>query len=115
MSMSTPSSEMAGDPPPARQVGGTPSAPKPVVPKQVTCPVCATPFDPRGTEGRCPVCGEQVVPAEEAARTVPVLSPASRWLFREGNWRLTAVMVLVVYQIVLFIVLWIHLAQVHAL
>ncbi|HEX8996845.1 MAG TPA: hypothetical protein VF812_12520 [Ktedonobacterales bacterium] len=82
--------------------------------KAVTCPVCATTFAPRGNAGKCPVCGEQVVAPDALASNIPIVSPVSAWLFREGNWRTAAVAALVVYQIALFIALWIHLAQIHA-
>jgi hypothetical protein len=101
---SSPSPEAAG-------VGGAPQWP---VAHNVTCPICATTFAPRASAGKCPVCGEQVLAPEQAARAIPVISPLSNWLFREGNWRLAAVVALVFYQLALFIALWIHLAQIHA-
>lgn len=90
-------------------------APKPAIPQQVVCSICSTTFAPGRTRGRCPVCGEQVIPAADATRTVPLITPVGNWLFRDGNWRLAAVGALVLYQIILFIILWIHLAQIHAL
>jgi hypothetical protein len=106
--------------PPNAPPGDAPPQPpvdRPVlrIPRKVACPVCATTFAPRNTQGRCPVCGEQVFQADEVANAVPVIGPSSKWLFQEGNWRLMAVATLVVYQLILFIVLWIHLAQIHAL
>lgn len=98
--------------PPA--AGGGPGAPPPKT-KSVVCPVCSTTFAWRATAGRCPVCGEQVVQVDAAASAVPVVGPLWSWLTREGNWRLLAVAALVLYQLVLFIALWIHLAQIHAL
>ncbi|HEY7985019.1 MAG TPA: hypothetical protein VID73_12665 [Ktedonobacterales bacterium] len=85
------------------------------VPHQVTCPICATTFEPHATLGRCPVCGEQVIPAATAARNIPLLSPAARRILGRGNWRVLALIALIVYQIVLFIALWLHLASIHAL
>ena len=90
-------------------------AQKPAIPHEVVCPICSTTFAPRRTRGRCPVCGEQVIPSADATRDLPVITPVANWLFRDGNWRLAAVGVLVLYQIILFIILWIHLAQIHAL
>lgn len=125
-----PGNPFSGTPPGSRSAGATvapgahPTAtpgvavaptPKPILPKKIVCPVCATTFAPRRTSGRCPVCGEQVVPAEGASRALPVITPVTNWLFREGNWRLVAVGALIVYQLIIFIVLWIHLAQIHAL
>lgn len=90
-------------------------APKPIIPKSVVCPVCSTTFAPRASAGRCPVCNEQVIPAEQATRNLPVITPVANWMFQKGNWRLVAVGALILYQLIIFIVLWIHLAQVHAL
>ncbi|HEU5441297.1 MAG TPA: hypothetical protein VFU88_18570 [Ktedonobacterales bacterium] len=81
-------------------------------PKQVVCPVCGTSFEPRSTAGKCPVCGEQVVPA--AATATPIITPLARWL-ADGGWRLLLVLLLVVYQIVLFIWVIQQLIQKHAL
>lgn len=89
--------------------------PKPAMPQKVVCPICTTTFAPRRTRGRCPVCGEQVVPAADATHNLPVITPIGNWLFRDGNWRLAAVGALVLYQLIIFIILWIHLAQIHAL
>ena len=83
--------------------------------KTVTCPICATTFSRRANAGKCPVCGEQVVAPEEAAVAVPVISPLSKWLFQEGNWRLAAVVALVLYQIALAVLLWMRLAHIHAI
>jgi hypothetical protein len=103
-----------GAPPAAPVTSAEAAAPRPALPEKVVCPVCTTTFAPHGTRGRCPVCGEQVVPVEEATRTLPIISPVASWLFQEGNWRLVAVGVLVLYQLIIFIALWIHLAQIHA-
>lgn len=91
------------------------SAAKPSIPKKVVCPISGTVFNPRTTGGRCPVCGEQVVPKEVMAGATPLASPAGKWLFQEGNWRLVALITLIVYQLVLFGLLWHHLAVIHAL
>jgi hypothetical protein len=80
-----------------------PAPVKPAIPKQLTCPVCQTSFGPRATAGKCPVCGEQVLPEADVARTVPYLTPAWIWL-KAGGWRLVLVVAFVLYQIVLFIV-----------
>ena len=45
---------------------------------------------------------------------MPVISPAIRWLRQGGNWRLAALASLILYQIILFIALWIHLTQLRA-
>lgn len=82
------------------------------VPKQVVCPVCGTSFEPRSTAGKCPVCGEQVVPT--AATATPVVTPLVRWL-ADGGWRLLLVLLLVLYQIALFIWVVQQLIQKHAL
>jgi len=88
---------------------------RPAVPAKVTCPVCSTTFAPRATSGKCPVCGEQVVPQEALASSVPVVGPAIQWLVPRSGWRLSAVLVFVAYQIILFIVLWVYLATHHLL
>ncbi|HEX9069482.1 MAG TPA: hypothetical protein VF807_11995 [Ktedonobacterales bacterium] len=90
-----------------------PPAPLPI-PRRMKCPVCSTSFDPRANGGKCPVCGEQVVAAEDPALAIPVVSTTLSWLFRKGNWRVIAVAALIVYQIVLLTILWIHLTQIHA-
>jgi hypothetical protein len=90
-----------------------PVAPKAAVPRRVVCPVSGTVFNPRATGGRCPVCGEQVVPAALAARSLPVVSSAGAWL-KGGGWRLAALIALLVYQLVIFLLLWHHLADLHA-
>lgn len=82
--------------------------------RTVTCPICATSFSRRANGGTCPVCGERVV-APDARAGVPVLSPLAHWLFAEGNWRTVAVLVVVLYEIALAVVLWRHLAGIHAL
>jgi hypothetical protein len=98
-----------------QSAGPQPATPaKPRLPKKVVCPVSGTVFNPRTTGGRCPVCGEQVVPEELVAQAAPFVSPAGKWLFQEGGWRLGAVILLVVYQLVIFGLLWHHLADIHA-
>ena len=72
------------------------------VPRQVTCPICATSFDPYDLAGRCPVCGEAVVSEEAVSRVTPVLTPTMRWL-RAGGWRLVLLALLIGYQIFLLI------------
>ncbi|MGZ6388522.1 MAG: hypothetical protein ACXWQZ_04585 [Ktedonobacterales bacterium] len=104
-----------GMPPSPMQGVAVAPPPTPVLPSKLICPVCTTTFAPRRTRGRCPICGEQVVPAGDASRNLPVITPVTNWMFHEGNWRLVAVVALVLYQIIIFIVLWIHLAQIHAL
>jgi hypothetical protein len=37
------------------------------------------------------------------------------WVRKGGNWKVVALAALILYQLILFIVLWIHLAQTHAL
>lgn len=93
----------------------SPTVPLPGIGTRATCPVCGTTFAPRDSGGICPVCGEQVVAPYEAAGAIPVISPAWQWLRQGGNWRLVAVAGLILYQLILFIALWIHLAQTHAL
>lgn len=93
----------------------SPTMPLPGIGKRATCPVCGTTFAPRDSGGICPVCGEQVVTPYEAAGDIPIISPVWQWLRQGGNWRLVAVAGLILYQLILFIVLWIHLAQMRAL
>lgn len=83
--------------------------------KKVTCPVCATTFAPQDTKGTCPVCGEQVVRHFSAGGDIPIISPALEWVRKGGNWKIAALAALVLYQVIMLIVLWIHMAQVHAL
>ncbi len=90
------------------------ASPRPAIPKKVVCPVCSTTFNVRANGGKCPVCGEQVVPHELAAANIPVASPAGKWLFQGGGWRLVALIALLVYQLVLFGVLVHHFIDVHA-
>lgn len=97
----------------------TPAAPARVsLPKTVVCPVSGTVFNPRTTGGRCPVCGEQVVPAELVARANPATSIGNtrpgQWLFANGGWRVSALIVLVLYQLGLFLWVLIQLVQKHA-
>lgn len=100
---------------PAQSVGGAqtatmppaqrqpaPAPVKPAVPKRVTCPVCQTSFGPRATAGKCPVCGEQVLPEADVVRHVPYLTPAWAWV-KAGGWRLVLLVVVVLYQLGLFI------------
>lgn len=93
----------------------TPTTPLPRDANRTTCPICGTTFAPHESDGKCPVCGEQVVGSLRAGGYIPVLSPAWQWLRQGGNWRLAAVVALIVYQIIMFIALWIHLAQIRAL
>lgn len=99
----------AASAPPGR---AQPAAPK--TPKTVVCPVCATSFSVRGNGGKCPVCGEQVLPRELAVANIPVASPASAWL-RDGGWRIVALIALVLYQLVLFGLLVHHFIDLRAL
>ncbi len=93
-----------------------PTTPIPTVsPDKVTCPICGTTFAPRDSDGKCPICGEHIVTSDQITGGVPLLASAGRWIRQGGNWRLVTVAALVVYQIILFIALWIHLAQTHAL
>jgi hypothetical protein len=85
-----------------------------VVPDSATCPVCSTIFDPRDTGGTCPVCGEQVVPADLMAAKASVLSRVGRWL-REGGWRVVLVVLLLLYQVILFIIVWHGFVVAHVL
>jgi hypothetical protein len=86
------------------------------VPKKVVCPVSGTVFNPRQTGGKCPVCGEQVVPAELVAQSSVggklAKTSAGTWL--GGNWPLVALIVLVLYQLGLFAWVWAELAAKHA-
>lgn len=108
-----PTSSAAITAPPAANAR-SPQAPHSApVPKSLPCPICQTTFDPRASGGRCPVCGEQVVPAAAVTREVPGLSRLGRWL-KSGGWRVVLVLLVVLYQIVLFIYLW-HLFVVNHL
>lgn len=84
-------------------------------PKTLTCPICGTTFSRRANAGKCPVCGEQVEAPEAAARAIPVITPLSKRLFQDGNWRIVALIVLILYEIALGALLWAHLANVRAL
>ncbi len=97
---------------PAAPPGPSPALAHSRVPKRVVCPICATAFEPRAGGGRCPVCGEQVVPAAAASRHIAGISPAVRWL-GDGGWRLTLVLLLVAYELALFIFVWVQLAHKH--
>lgn len=102
-----------------RGKAAAPGAPTRVsLPKTVVCPVSGTVFNPRTTGGRCPVCGEQVVPAELVARANPAASigntRAGQWLFANGGWRVSALIVLVLYQLGIFLWVLIELVQKHA-
>jgi hypothetical protein len=81
--------------------------------KETRCPICDTVFDPRATSGRCPVCGEQVAPAALVTRAIPWLTPVWAWL-KAGGWRVALVGVLVIYEIILFIIVWQRYAAAHA-
>ena len=85
-----------------------------VIPKRATCPICQTTFDPRASTGKCPVCGEQVVPPMMVTRTIPVITPLWHWL-RAGGWRLALLVVFVLYQLVLFLGLWHQFTLEHLL
>jgi hypothetical protein len=98
----------------AKSVAAKSVAAKPGVPKKVVCPVSGTIFNARTTGGRCPVCGEQVVPREALARAVPGVSSATTWL-AGGGWRLVALIALIVYQLIAFGLLWHHMIDIHAL
>lgn len=92
-----------------------PAAPRPSpLPREVSCPICKTTFAPRSSAGRCPVCGEQVLPAAAATREVPVLSPTGRFL-AAGGWRAVLLVFLLLYEIALFIFLWVALSRAHLL
>ena len=100
--------------------GAAPELDAPTIPlsaaaKQMTCHICGTTFDARSTDGKCPVCGEQAAATGLATREIPVISSAWRWVRQGGNWRLAALALLILYQIILFVVLWVHMAHVHAL
>ena len=83
--------------------------------KTLVCPICGTTFSRRANAGKCPVCGEQVEAPEAAAPTIPVITQVSKRLFQDGNWRLVAVVALIIYEIALGALLWMHLAHLHAL
>lgn len=104
---------------PAGANGAAPrSAPKVAVPRKVVCPVSGTVFNPRTTGGKCPVCGEQVVPAELVASASVggklAETPVGAWVAKDGNWKLVALIVLVLYQVGLFAWVWAELASKHA-
>lgn len=108
-----PAAPAAAAPAPGSSVPAPATSPRTgSAPKQVVCPVCGTSFEPRSTAGQCPVCGEQVVPA--AATATSIITPLTRWL-ADGGWRLLLVLLLVVYQIVLFVWVIQQLIQKHAL
>lgn len=102
---------------PGSASGGAPR-PKLAVPRTVVCPVSGTVFNPRQTGGKCPVCGEQVVPAELVAQSsVGGKLAGARtfsWLGKDGNWRIVALIALVAYQLGLFAWVWAELAAKHA-
>ncbi len=91
-----PSATLAASP----QAMSTPK--KPVIPNRVTCPICQTSFGPRATSGKCPVCGEQVLPEADVVRVVPGVTPALAWL-KAGGWRLVLLVAFALYQLALFI------------
>lgn len=92
----------------------TPPPPAAGIPKRVTCPICKTSYDPRASAGMCPVCGEQVVPAEMATRAIPVLTATGQWL-RAGGWRLVLLVVFVLYEVLLFLGVWHQFSLAHLL
>lgn len=100
---------------PAHITTDAPTTPLPGMANKVTCPVCGTTFAPPDTDGKCPVCGEQVMRAGASLGAIPALAPFLAWVRQGGNWKIVALAILILYQIVLFTVLWIHLAQLHAL
>lgn len=89
------------------------SPPKRRLPKTVVCPVSGTVFNPRATGGRCPVCGEQVVPEEQLGGVTSLARSGSQWL-GQGGWRLVALIAFILYQLGIFAALWVHLADIHA-
>lgn len=107
-----PASSVATGTPPVGALGAAPAHSQPRVPRHLTCPICATTFEPRASDGQCPVCGEQVAPAAAVTRQIPGVSPAMRWL-ADGGWRLVLVLLLAVYQIALLIFVWVQLAHKH--
>ncbi len=98
---------------PPEDVESAPEQSQEALPKEVTCPICATAFDPRATKGRCPVCGEQVAPTALATRAVPWLTPTWAWV-KAGGWRLVLVALMVIYEVALFIIVWQRFAAAHA-
>lgn len=110
-----------GDPVHTRTMPSTPAAmgdldaPSSGMANRATCPVCGTTFAPRETDGKCPVCGEQVAHRGASGSAIPMLSPFLDWIRAGGNWKVVALAALILYQLIVFIVLWIHLAQIHAL
>lgn len=101
----------AATPPRPAQSGPVPPS---AVPRTVVCPICRTPFHPRTTGGQCPVCFEQVVPREQVVRVIPVVTPVRAYL-AAGGWRLVLLVLLMVYQVAMFIYLWHWLATQHLL
>lgn len=110
-----------GDPTYTRSITSTPAAtddpdaPGSGMVNRATCPVCRTTFAPRDTDGKCPVCGERVEHQGASGSAIPMLSPFLGWIRKGGNWKVVALAALILYQLIVFIVLWIHLAQMHAL
>lgn len=92
----------------------TPPSPAPQVAGRVACPICQTAFDPRASAGACPVCGERVVPAELVTRPIPVVTPVWQWL-RAGGWRLVALVMFMLYELVLFLGILHQFSQAHLL
>lgn len=95
-------------------VAAAPAPTPQTVPHELVCPVCATTFAPRASGGRCPVCNEQVVPAEVVTRNIRGVTPAMQWL-REGGWRLVVLALFILYQVGLLIYLWHSFADQHLL
>lgn len=108
----SPTASVASMTSPEPMAATAPLVSRPSVPREVACPICATQFDPRASGGRCPVCNEQVVPEADVTRTIPVLTPASKWL-KAGGWRVVLLLVFVTYQLVLLIYLWATFASAH--
>lgn len=102
-----------GDPAPS--AGSRAEPPEiPEIPDRIACPICQTAFEPYAAGGRCPVCGEQVVPEDAVTREVPILTPVVRWL-KQGGWRLVLLTLLILFQLVLLIGLWHQFAVAHLL
>lgn len=104
--------------PSARASGAGAGAPvataPPIKSAEVTCPVCATTFEPKASRGRCPVCNEQVVPEALVTPEIRGVTPAMRWL-KEGGWRLVVLVLFILYQAGLLIYLWHSFADQHLL
>jgi hypothetical protein len=55
-----------------------------------------------------------VVPREQVVRVIPVVTPVRAYL-AAGGWRLVLLVLLMVYQVAMFIYLWHWLATQHLL